>query len=54
MHAADILRKQLLAPNYQCKPVALGANTDPYKPIERHYTITRAVSYTHLTLPTKA
>ena len=46
MHTADILRKQLLAPNYQCKPVALGANTDPYQPIERHYTITRELLLT--------
>jgi DNA repair photolyase len=31
--AADILKKQLLSPNYQCKPISLGANTDPYRPI---------------------
>ena len=42
-HAAHILRKQLLAPNYQCKPIALGANTDPYQPIERRYHITRDI-----------
>jgi DNA repair photolyase len=31
--AADILKKQLLSPNYQCKPISLGVNTDPYRPI---------------------
>ena len=42
-HAAYILRKQLLAPNYQCKPIALGANTDPYQPIARRYHVTRDI-----------
>ena len=31
--AADILKKQLLSPNYQCKPISLGVNTAPYRPI---------------------
>ena len=39
--AADILKKQLLSPSYQCKPIALSANTDPYQPTRtslRHHT----------------
>lgn len=42
-NAAEILRKQLLAPNYICKPITIGANTDGYQPIERHYEITRDI-----------
>ncbi len=42
-NAASQLRQQLLAKNYQCKLINLGANTDPYQPIERQYTITRDI-----------
>jgi DNA repair photolyase len=41
--AAELLAKQLRAKNYVCEPLALGANTDPYQPIERMEKITRAV-----------
>ncbi|HWI26906.1 MAG TPA: PA0069 family radical SAM protein, partial [Stellaceae bacterium] len=41
--AADLLRQELLKPAYECKVIALGANTDPYQPIEREYRITRRV-----------
>jgi DNA repair photolyase len=27
--------------NYECKPITIGANTDPYQPAERIHTITR-------------
>jgi len=38
--AAGLLDKALRAPNYQCKTMAMGTNTDPYQPVERHYKIT--------------
>ena len=41
--AADILERELSAPGYQARTVALGANTDPYQPIERELKITRSV-----------
>ena len=42
-NAAALLRQELTAPNYQARTIALGANTDPYQPIERTYRITRQV-----------
>ena len=39
--AAELLVKELAAPNYQCEPIALGVNTDAYQPIERKLGITR-------------
>lgn len=41
--AAKLLRKELQAKNYPCSPISLGANTDPYQPIEKHYHITREI-----------
>ncbi|CCE23406.1 PA0069 family radical SAM protein [Methylotuvimicrobium alcaliphilum] len=41
--AAELLRKALQSRKYRCTPVALGANTDPYQPIERRYRITREI-----------
>jgi DNA repair photolyase len=38
-----LLEKELSKPGYQCAPVALGANTDPYQPVERTLGITRRV-----------
>jgi DNA repair photolyase len=38
-----LLEKELRAKGYVARPVALGANTDPYQPIERTLGITRAV-----------
>ncbi|WP_439550892.1 PA0069 family radical SAM protein [Falsiroseomonas sp.] len=36
-----LLEKELSKPGYEAKPVALGANTDPYQPVERTLGITR-------------
>ncbi len=41
--AAALLAKELRRKGYVCKPLALGANTDPYQPVEREERITRAV-----------
>jgi DNA repair photolyase len=41
--AAASLRAELARPSYRCEVIALGANTDPYQPIERQWRITRAV-----------
>ncbi len=42
-NAAELLRDELAKPGYACAPIALGANTDPYQPIERGLRITRDV-----------
>lgn len=42
-NAADLLRVELAARSYRCQPIALGANTDPYQPVERERRITRSV-----------
>ena len=41
--AASLLRQELARPGYVCKIIALGANTDPYQPIERQLHVTRDV-----------
>src|SRR5690348_4875975 len=42
-NAAEQLRKELARPGYRCSPINLGANTDPYQPIERKHRITRSI-----------
>jgi DNA repair photolyase len=42
-NAAEVLRRELAAPNYRCKVIAVGVNTDAYQPIERELKITRSV-----------
>ncbi|SON54685.1 putative Fe-S oxidoreductase [Hartmannibacter diazotrophicus] len=42
-NAAELLERELGAPSYQPKVIAMGTNTDPYQPIEREYKITRQV-----------
>ncbi|HEX4111656.1 MAG TPA: PA0069 family radical SAM protein [Stellaceae bacterium] len=41
--AAELLRAELARPSYQCRTIALGANTDPYQPAEKKFQITRRV-----------
>ena len=41
--AAALLERELSAPRYQARTIALGANTDPYQPIEREYRVTRSI-----------
>ena len=43
-NAAELLRAELSKPGYVPKTIALGANTDPYQPIERDYRIIAADS----------
>jgi DNA repair photolyase len=41
--AARLLEAELAAPDYVCKPITLGANTDPYQPVERRMKVTRSI-----------
>ncbi|MBV8803843.1 MAG: PA0069 family radical SAM protein [Sinobacteraceae bacterium] len=41
--AGKVLEAELARPSYVCKPIMLGANTDPYQPDERHMLVTRSV-----------
>jgi DNA repair photolyase len=41
--AASLLRAELARPGYVAKVIALGANTDPYQPIEKRLGITRSI-----------
>jgi DNA repair photolyase len=42
-NAADQLRRELSHPGYRCASITLGANTDPYQPVEKTHRITRQV-----------
>jgi len=41
--AAAVLEKELAAPNYKCAPIMIGANTDPYQPLEKTLKVTRSL-----------
>ncbi|ATQ68035.1 MULTISPECIES: PA0069 family radical SAM protein [Methylosinus] len=41
--AAQLLERELSAPGYSPKTIAIGANTDPYQPVEKRYRITRGL-----------
>jgi DNA repair photolyase len=43
VNAAEVLRVELSRPGYKCDVISLGANTDPYQPIERERKITRGI-----------
>ncbi len=42
-NAAELLARELSAPGYVPKVIAMGTNTDPYQPIERQLRITRSI-----------
>jgi DNA repair photolyase len=42
-NAAELLDAELSNKNYKPTLIALGANTDPYQPIEREHKITRSI-----------
>src|SRR5437016_1867527 len=42
-NAAELLRAELSKPGYAPSPIAIGANTDCYQPIERKFRITRRI-----------
>lgn len=58
--APALLEAELGRHGYQCQPIALGTNTDPYQPIERDRKITRQISevledcYRSVTIATKS
>ena len=41
--AAELLAKELSAPGYEPRVIAIGTNTDPYQPIERRYKVMRRI-----------
>ena len=41
--AAELLEKELAAPGYEPRMIAIGTNTDPYQPIEREHKIMRGI-----------
>jgi DNA repair photolyase len=42
-NAAELLARELSAPGYVPKVIAMGTNTDPYQPVERQLRITRSI-----------
>ncbi|MFT6558775.1 PA0069 family radical SAM protein [Sneathiella sp.] len=42
-NAPDLLWNELGRSQYECAPIALGTNTDPYQPIEKDRRITREI-----------
>src|SRR3982075_151311 len=41
--APRLLERELSAPGYQPRTIAIGTNTDPYQPIEREYRVMRGI-----------
>src|ERR1700748_2576619 len=41
--APAMLAKELAAPGYEARMIAIGTNTDPYQPIEREHKIMRGI-----------
>ncbi|WP_310468957.1 PA0069 family radical SAM protein [Sphingomonas sp.] len=42
-NAAQLLHAALSRPGYECAPIAMGTNTDPYQPIEERFRVTRSL-----------
>ena len=42
-NAAELLAKELSAPGYRPRVIAMGTNTDPYQPLEKKMRITRSI-----------
>ncbi|HET7369603.1 MAG TPA: PA0069 family radical SAM protein [Gammaproteobacteria bacterium] len=42
-NAAERLEQELSRPGYRCRPITLGANTDPYQLIEKGLRVTRGI-----------
>ncbi|WP_296706864.1 PA0069 family radical SAM protein [Rhodoblastus sp.] len=42
-NAAEVLKRELSAPGYQPRTLAIGTNTDPYQPIEREHRVMRFI-----------
>ena len=40
-NAVELLLAEWSRPGYECKPITIGANTDPYQPAERRLGLTR-------------
>lgn len=43
VNAAEQLERELASARYHCTPITLGANTDPYQPVEKQLCITRDI-----------
>ena len=43
INAASLLERELSAPGYAVKTIAIGTNTDPYQPVERKERVMRRV-----------
>src|SRR5262249_1877491 len=41
--APELLERELSAPGYQPRTIAIGTNTDPYQPIDRRYELMRRI-----------
>ncbi len=42
-NSAQLLHATLSRPGYECAPIAMGTNTDPYQPIEERWRVTRSL-----------
>jgi DNA repair photolyase len=42
-NAPELLERELSAPGYAPRTIAIGTNTDPYQPIERRYEVMRRI-----------